>query len=248
MRKILLIVLLGISSFVSAKEDINTYWQKANKAYQQKEYGTAIDLYEKIAAGKPKNAVVYYNLGNAYYKQNNITLAILNYERALAANPGYKEAEDNLSIAQSRIINRLPQTQDIFFIRWWKAITSSATASLWAIAALFIFLGLIVINTLKKLRKLPFHMPGQGFAASWATLAVLLVLAFTSAKRASGSNKAVITQTESAFYISPQQTKPSLYIPEGTTVKCDDQIREWTNITLPDGREGWVRTNTITKI
>jgi tetratricopeptide (TPR) repeat protein len=248
MRTLILILLISLSSSLFAKEDMNTYWQQANKAYEQKDYANAITKYQKIADTKPNNAVVYFNLGNTYYKLNNISQAILNYERAVAINPDYTEAEDNLIIAQSRIPNRLAQAQDIFFIRWWKAITASTHSALWAVLAVLLFLTLIGINIVKKLRLASFTIQRQFFAAGWSALAVMLVFAFTSANRASHNNKAVVTQNDSPFYTSPQQTKPSLYVPEGTTVVLDNEIQGWVSVTLPDGREGWIRTNTLTKI
>ena len=248
MRTLILILFVSLSSSLFAKEDMNAIWLQANKAFEKKEYATAVLWYQKIADTKPQNAIVYFNLGNAYYKLNNISQAILNYERALAINPNYTEASDNLVIAQSRIPNRLAQSQDIFFVRWWKAITSSTNAGLWAVLSVLLFLALIGMNIVKKLRLASFHIPGQVFAGSWSALAVMLVFAFTSANRASHNNKAVVTQNDSPFYTSPQQTKPSLYVPEGTTVVLDNEIQGWVGVTLPDGREGWIRTNTLTKI
>ena len=47
-------------------------WAKANAFYQQKNYDSAAVYYEKIAAGKPRQAAVFYNLGNTYYRLNRI--------------------------------------------------------------------------------------------------------------------------------------------------------------------------------
>src|ERR1700744_3575460 len=83
-----------------AAGDSNMLWQKANELYQQKQYDSAAQCLEQIAALKPQNEIVYYNLGNTYYKLNKIAPAVLNYERALRINPDYKEAKDNLLLAQ----------------------------------------------------------------------------------------------------------------------------------------------------
>ena len=57
--------------------------KEAEEAYQKEDYGKAIELYEKLIQTEGESAAIYYNLGNAYYKENKIAPAILNYERAL---------------------------------------------------------------------------------------------------------------------------------------------------------------------
>ncbi|MBS1771743.1 MAG: tetratricopeptide repeat protein [Bacteroidetes bacterium] len=249
MKKLIASVcLLVLSVVASAKTDNNTLWSIANKHYAQKNYDSAVVYYEKITASHPQNAVVYYNLGNAYYKLNQITPAIINYETALKFDPSYSAAENNLLLAQSRIANRIPQGQDIFFVRWWKNITSQSKATTWAVLGLILFLSLIAVNMLKRLGKLSFRIPGQAFAGAWSLLAIILIFAFVSADRKTSRSKAVIIQADVPFYTSPQQSKPTLYIPEGTTVNISNNLQNWIEITLPDGRSGWIQANTITKI
>src|SRR5947199_7094884 len=98
-----------------AAGDQNTLWQKGNAAYQLKQYDSALYYYEQLAAQKPRNAEIYYNIGNTYYRLNRIGHAVLNYQRALKIDPGYKEAKDNLLLAQGRISNNIHDAGNIFF-------------------------------------------------------------------------------------------------------------------------------------
>ena len=50
-------------------------------------FASAIQIYESLLR-KGESADVYYNLGNSYYKINEIAKAILNYEKALLLQPG----------------------------------------------------------------------------------------------------------------------------------------------------------------
>src|SRR5579875_3894304 len=124
---ILTILCTDLKSF--AADTYNNLWQKGNNYYQQKQYDSASYYYEQIAVRQPQNADVYYNLGNTYYKLNNIGLAVLNYRRALRINPDFKEAKDNLFLTESRINNRIPYSGDIFFIKWWKSLTRETRAT-----------------------------------------------------------------------------------------------------------------------
>ena len=62
--------------------------KEAEVAYTKEDYGKAIELYEGLLKTHGESAEIYYNLGNAYYKENKIAPAILNYERALLLDPG----------------------------------------------------------------------------------------------------------------------------------------------------------------
>src|SRR5580698_2386656 len=125
MRKTYLIsAIILISCFRSiAVGNYNTQWQKGTAFYQQMQYDSAAYYFEQVAALKPQNAEVYYNLGNTYYRLNKIPQAVLNYERALRINPEHKDANENLLLTQNRIINRIQPANEIFFITWWQAVT-----------------------------------------------------------------------------------------------------------------------------
>ena len=52
---------------------------QADSAYIEKEYAQACEIYESLLQ-KGESGEIYYNLGNAYFKQNQLGRAILNYE------------------------------------------------------------------------------------------------------------------------------------------------------------------------
>ena len=175
MRNLFLITVALILGSLHCFADGNysAQWQKGNNFYEQKQYDSAAFYYEQIAALKPLNAEIYYNLGNTYYRLNKVGFAVLNYERALKINPGYKEAKDNLLLAQGRISNNINPIGDIFFIRWWNAITMPGNATAWSVTALIIFLLFIGLLLVVRLRKTRISVQLQG-------ILVLLLLCFLS--------------------------------------------------------------------
>ncbi|OSZ78033.1 hypothetical protein CAP35_07130 [Chitinophagaceae bacterium IBVUCB1] len=240
MRAFIIIAFCLLSVNLLATDNINIYWQKANTAYQQKNYDTAAYYYEQITAGKPSASEVYYNLGNAYYKLNRIGLAIFNYQRALHINPKDKNIQDNLLLAQSRIPNRIPQVQDIFFLRWWKGLTAASTANTWAVVSLLLFLLLIGYAILNRLGKSPFPLPFQARAGAWVLLSVCIILSFTAAMRKANSHIAVVMNNTNAMD-KPNAGK-SLSIPEGTTILLTGTTNgNWQEATLPDGKTAWIQ-------
>lgn len=249
MRKIqVLIALLFVSSCLFAADaPYSNWWQKANAFYQKQQFDSAAIYFEKIAAQQPDQAAVYYNLGNSYYRLNKIGPAVLNYERALHLDPNYKEAQDNLSLTQGRISNRIQGAEDIFFVRWWKLWTGSDKANMWAIISIVLFLiwiGWLIASRLGKTTA-----PGARIQIALAAILVLvLVLSYTAAMRRADSGQAVVMQQDTELMSAPREGKYQSLIPEGTTVRIEQSENNWVEVQLPDGRTGWIQKDQLTKI
>ena len=237
-------LLLNIMSCIAAG-NYTTHWKKGTAFYTQKQYDSAAFYFEQIAASKPLNADVYYNLGNTYYRLNKIALSVLNFERALRLSPDHKEAKENLILAQGRISNHIHSASDIFFIDWWHSITRSDKATMWAVLALITFTLIIVSMFLKRNRiRIPVQLPGI-----FAFICVcLLILAFTSAKNSMQHNAAVVMVGDAPLMNAEQKGKPLALIPEATTVQIKSERGSWLEVSLPDGRTGWLQQSVIEKI
>lgn len=252
MKRILIILitlLLGnnVPSFAATFE---ADWQQANKFYQQKEYDSAVVCYEKIANNHSSNSALYCNLGNAYYKLNKIGNAVLNYERALFYDPSNQMAKDNLSLTQNRISNRIHVAKDIFFVRWWKYLTQGNHATSWAIVCFLLFVLLIVLLVLKRLSKMPERMPVQTYFVIVVVLLLALIFAYAAADNSCNTNLAVVMYNDTPFNpVAVSQTKGTLVLlQEGTIVSVDQKQNALLNVTLPDGRNGWIQQSAVTYV
>ncbi|RYD57179.1 MAG: tetratricopeptide repeat protein [Sphingobacteriales bacterium] len=249
MRKLQVFIILLFASFslFAADAPYSNWWQQANNHYQKQQYDSAAAYYEKIASQNPDDAVVYYNLGNAYYRLNAIGPAVLNYERALHLDPGNKQAKDNLSLTQSRIGNRIQGAEDIFFVRWWKTITGADKANIWAVISLLVFLswiGWLIASRLGKARR-----PDVRIQIALGTgLALLLIFSYTASMRRADSGHAVIMEPDAELMNAPRESKYQSLLPEGTTVRIEQAENNWVEIQLPDGRTGWIQKDKLTKI
>ena len=96
----------------------------ADSAYVNNDFAKAAELYESILNNEGESADIYYNLGNSYYKMDNIAKAILNYERALLLNPADNDIQFNLELAQSKTIDKVVPMSEFFFVTWTKSLTN----------------------------------------------------------------------------------------------------------------------------
>lgn len=224
---------------------------KANTLYATGEYDKAAQLYEAILLKGFESKELYYNLGNACYKSNQITKSIINYERALKLSPKDEDALYNLAIAKKMIVDNIETLPEPGFLRWWKDMIAALTTDQWAtrsVVAFLFFLGLFALflfTTKAGIKKLSF----------WFSLLFLVYSIFTFSfassqkSRLTGSDKAVITERSLRVKGSPSETGTELFIiHEGLTVQITDQLGEWIEIRIADGNKGWVKENSMVKI
>jgi hypothetical protein len=248
-KVITIITIILVTAWHSyAAPNYEQQWKMGNDFYAQKQYDSAAYYFEQLASLKPKNAEVYYNLGNTYYRLNRIGPAVLNYERALNINPEYKEAKDNLTLARARIVSPIPEAKDIFFVSWWNSLTHPNKTTMWAVTALLCFVLILALSLARRLNTAGKNVPVQlqgflGFACVF-----FLILAFSAARKGVSSGAAVVMLNDSPLMNATLKGKPISYIPEGTTVKITDQNGGWAEVTLPDGRTGWLQQSTLTGI
>jgi hypothetical protein len=239
-------VLLSVGSMAAGWQQ---QWRKATNFYIQKKYDSAAYYYELVAATRPQNAEVYYNLGNTYYRLNKIAPAVLNYERALHTDPTYREAQDNLAITQARISHQINVAEEIFFVAWWHSATTSTTATTWAIVALACFLLALGAWWARRYvaagARLPVQLPGIfGFVSMCA-----MIFGFAAAANSAAPHKAVVFENDTPLMNSQQMKgKPAALLPEGTTLGIISEAGDWMRVRLPDSRTGWVRVAMVSKV
>ena len=102
-------VLCSLAVSILAAEP-SAQFAKANQEYAGGDFKAAIADYEELVRSGQDTPNVFYNLGNAYFRQNNFGRAILNYERALALEPHHPEAQANLRVArdEARALELIP--------------------------------------------------------------------------------------------------------------------------------------------
>src|SRR6266699_3354761 len=101
-----LIIILLISCGANA-EDMKRKFEKANTLYQKKQYKEAAGTYEAIRKEGYSSYQLFFNLGNALYRQNDVPAAILNYERAKRLAPSDEDVQYNLQLANLKITDKI---------------------------------------------------------------------------------------------------------------------------------------------
>lgn len=239
-----LLMSLALPSYPITKSNADTEYRKGN--YQQ-----AIKDYNELLK-KGNSAEIYYNLGNAYYRTDNITYAILSYERALLLSPSDKDIQLNLQLAQSKTIDKITPEPRMFLVKWYKSLVNLVNVDTWAVISLaslfiaFVLFTLYLVMGRVLVRKI-------GFFGS-----ILFLLLFIMSNLCAYQQKWQFENRCGAIVIAPSLQMKSVpadkganvaVIHEGTRVDIiDDSMKEWKQVRLGDNREGWVKVSNIEKI
>jgi len=240
-----------VMSFAEAWADADSIYHLANEAYQEGEYEKALTLYREITASGIESPGLYYNMGNAAFRSNNIGYAILYYEKALKLEPGDEDARHNLIFVSRYCVDAFEQVPELFLRTWSRALVQSLPEKTWSILALVIFL-ILLINILIYLFSHRLAFKKAGFFIALLSLFLFIVTVFSAMTRHRN-----IIQPESGIILSPSvvvrsspsETGTELFIlHEGTKVKMKEEVSGWQNIRVIDGREGWIETADFERI
>ncbi|WP_418699099.1 tetratricopeptide repeat protein [Bacteroides sp.] len=236
------------AEFSAAKQERNVTKAEGDSAYMRNDYASAIQIYENLLK-QGEAAEVYYNLGNSYYKADDIAKAILNYERALLLQPGNADIRANLEVARSKTIDKVVPVPEIFFVSWTKSLINSLSIDAWAKLGVVFFILLLVSLYLFFFSK---QIAGKkaGFIAGVVFLIFVIlsnVFAAQQKKQLMDRNEAIVLSPSVTVRSTPSESGTSLFIlHEGRKVEIkDNSMREWKEIRLEDGKVGWVSASTI---
>ena len=241
------IALLLTSSFLPQTSHAATKAQ-ADSAYQQEQYQQAAQIYEQLLK-RGESADIYYNLGNAYYRMDDITHAVLAYERALLLSPGDTDVRFNLQMARSKTIDKIVPESEMFFVTWYRSLVHLMSVDAWgrtAIVSLLCAMLLVLVYLFAQriwLRKV-------GFFGGLLCLVVFMasnVFGFQLQQSLIHRTGAIIMQSAVPVKSTPSKNGTDLFIlHEGTRVNIiDDTMKGWREIRVADGKSGWVELKEI---
>lgn len=236
-----LLMLLPMAANAATKAD-------ADSAYVNGNYQEAIKVYESLLK-HGESAELYYNLGNAYYRTENITRAVLNYERALLLSPGDGDIRFNLQIARSKTIDKIVPESEMFFVTWYRSLVNIMSVDGWGRMAL-VSLALVIVLFLVYLFSARVWVQKVGFFGGGILLVVFVFsnfFAWQQRQQLLNREGAIVVAPSVTVKSTPAQNGTDLFIlHEGTKVVITDgSMKSWREIRLADGKKGWIESKKI---
>jgi tetratricopeptide (TPR) repeat protein len=246
MRLVSLVLALLISATSVTAGDIpaDTLWNRANDHYSIGNYKEAAQLYEQILNENGESAEIYFNLGNACFKQNLLGAAHLNYERARRLDPANPDILHNLDFVKAMQIDKIDIVEDIFITTWLDNVTNIFSGNTWSIVfftlliASLLLLSFFIFSQTSRIRKLSF----TGFCLFIFLGVASFYLGYRQRNQTLNRSEAIIYSQEVIVKSTPNNSGSDLFIiHEGLKVRIIDKQGNYYRIILDDGKsQGWI--------
>lgn len=241
MRRVAVIFSLLIGFLSQAQND--AIFDKATALYNDGAYKEAIENYELILKNGEHSAALYYNLGNCYYKLNQIAPSIYNYEKALLLDPGDKEIKNNLAFARQMTIDAIEPLPVSGFAKIYNSVIGVLSFDQWA----YLTIGFILLFVLGYLAYYFLKYSSQkrvAFVGSMVALilaALFLAFAFVQYRHYNAEQPAIVFASECLVKSEPNNRSTEVFLlHEGTKIQVIEGLEEYSKIELADGKTGWV--------
>ena len=244
---VLSLVLMLVLPFAAQASDdsyVDSLWNSANEAYVEGRWADAVAGYEMIAGMGLESAALYCNTGDAYFKDGNVPMAILFYERALKIDPSYSDARFNLELLNNTIQDRIDAVPGFILKVWAKDVCYIMDSDAWAVCFI-VLLALTLAMALLFILGATAAGRRTGFFTGIVTLLLAIAslsFAFWQKNDYMSADYAIVTRPVTSVKSSPsaEASKDLFILHEGTKVKIIDAVGSWSNIELADGRQGWL--------
>ena len=249
MKKVFFISLLFLS-LVSFGQ--NKYlFDQGKEAYKNGKYQQAINFWMQILDNGEASAELYFNIGNAQYKLNNIGPSIYYYEKALMLSPNDPDIKTNLAFAENARIDAIEPLPQSVFSKWYNGISGIFTFNAWAIWAVVFS---IVFVAFFLFYYFSYKVKTKRFLFLFSSISLILMvvtitMAFLTYNDYLNNKAAIIFSSQIEVKSEPSMGSASAFLlHEGTKVQITGQDGNWFRISLADGKDGWVPASDIKQL
>jgi hypothetical protein len=216
-------------------------FEAGNQLYEQGKFSEARARYANVALSGEWTPNLFYNLGNCEYRLGEPGRAMLDYERALALDPGHPEAKVNLALLRNQTMAKTSAPS------WEQYASAGLSQNVWAaataIAGWIVVFGLVSVVTSR----------GFGNAGLWlAIIAAVTVAAYGGGmlwlSAQERGTAIVIVKSVEARLAPADSAGLADSLPAGSRVRVLSERGDWVYCELPGESRGWIPQNAIEKI
>lgn len=231
---------------------------QADSAYAADNFTLAEQLYLESIRRDGTSTTIFYNLGNAYYRQGNLGKAIVNYERALKLDPTNADARANLDFVRTKITDRQID-QGSIMDTLWQSVVCMFRADTWAWIAVVLFALFLagaftyILSNVVMVRKLSFF----GGIVVFILCAAAVIVSFAAANRISDNRYAIILPPSAQLSTTPRSARSAseeaFLLHEGTKVEIVDSIStqaegKWYEVKVGQRERAWIKADETERI
>lgn len=244
-------VLASLLVTASARADrLDEAWKRGNEAYLHGDYAAAVAAYEQLDHEGLVSADLFFNLGDAYFRQGNLGRAIWSFERAATLEPDDDDVRFNLEQARKAAARRARDKiegadREPLWIRAVSALAPSTETWLFVASYLALFVVLFVRRRAGEDARGPLGA-GAAILGAVALLAGVLLAGRAYLDRVPFG--VVLPDALAVKEGADTNYKTSFQVHAGLRVRLLDRDQDWLRVRLANGLEGWVRGQDVGRL
>lgn len=235
---LMIFVSFALPNPINADGDFTLSFAKGNDSYIKGDYTQAIIIYKKLLDKVSASDDLYYNLGNAYFKNEMLGEAIYYYKLALELNPRNANILYNLNFARKETKDKIENTA-VFKISSLFPFSKTEFHYIFLLLS-FIFWGALML-----------HLYAKKDVYKWARnisllfIVLLVIPAFKSVFLQAPFG--VVTKDNIKVYSGAGAGNVVLFsLQKGSEFDVlSKDNKDWATITLADGKKGMVKQDSI---
>jgi hypothetical protein len=222
-------------------------FDEGNRRYRNGDYRGALAAYQRVVQHGYESGVLYYNIGNAFFRTDEIGQAIRFYEKARRFLPRSPELNHNLAIVKTHVVDEFSRVPEPFWRPAWQVIAQSLGArGLFGAGMLFYVLGAVVLAINIRSGRSPWRR--RILAAAAAGAIVFISLSFFVSLGGADTRTGVVIRDEVTLLREPGGSESDHQIHEGLVVGIASQRDQWLEVRLPNGTTGWLHEESLGEI
>ena len=236
--------LLLIPGYASESHwDSEKIFNEGNREFQKGNYPSAEELYRRILNSGVENGTLYYNLGNACFKQKHLGEAIFYWEKALQILPTDRDIQENLELANLMLVDRMEAPQPPLPIQFLFRISGALTIAQDYRLVIVIFILLNILFFIYLRIKGP-RTAYRVFLGSIALGILFLIFACSLSWKIYNREyrkEGIVIEQKVDVRSGPGSENITVFtIHEGIKVRIHESNNGWQQISLPNGWSGWM--------
>ena len=244
--RIVFILSLIMMSVKALAFNADSVFVQANTAYQNEDYETAIQKYMELISNDYLSADLYYNLGNAYYKTNEIGEAIWAYENAHKINPADEDINFNLQFVNDLTVDKIT-VEKKGIGSWLNKNIFSFSPNFWLITSIVsgFFIALLIYLFFTPTSHLINNLSLLGIAIFGILFLSSIAFSIVQKNRITGQTKVVVIESAANVLTEPNEKSPtSFQLHEGAQMNIKSKNNQWYEVEL-NHNTGWVDKNVV---
>ena len=213
-------------------------FKKANELFYAKQYDEAAAAYQKLST-EGSSANLLFNMGNAYFKADELGRALAAYQRALLLSPRNPDIVKNLRFTQQKVLSEpVPQT---LRQQWLRKISLNE----WTLIASFFATILLILLTLRQVKKI------NGPSVLWAQVTggitfITILLLIMAVADYSGNNRVFAVRDGVIVRSNPVEQSPELFqATDGMEFVVIESNGAFLNVRSGSGTTGWIHEDDL---